>query len=870
MRLFLILILMVSTLANIVNAQFNIVPTVSITTSDNSLEVDKNVLVTATARDSDGSIESVKFYRNGALFKVDISAPYNYSSDSPQTSRSYSFYAVATDNDGGTATSNTTFVTWSDPAPEVIDFFAATPNVSTRNHFLGDTITLMGVFRDLAGNLSRANISDLGAGNEKGNKGVFPSIGLAEESINCFSDSIERSFTFPPGTPIGPYTFRTEVVDTNGANKIRWLVVTLYDPSRKLKLSISNTPAITEGGSVTLTATASDPEGSIKSITFYHNGSLVGRDKSPPYTYTYENATAGPQHFHANANTSGAGPHSKSNTVTVTVNAQPNNAKPNTLPNVVINTSTSSKIIPAPIGESFRLTAVANDPDGSIANVKFYRNGALVSTATTVPYVYIESHSNPEGYDFYAVATGYDRSTRTSETVTITWRDPDPAPSARLLTTHNAALPGQTIILTGLYSDPNNNLSAASIRDLGPGKKNGNMGVFPSIGTAGECIICSHELIDRSFTFPPDTPFGPYTFRTEVVDTSGASDIEWLVVTVQDPSLVHRVSLYDSPASVTEAGSVALTPTDRDSDESISTVKVDPGEFPVILEDGAYKNLDKKRLIWTVNNLFESEYDFVIVPADSYKFYADGREVEANFDLKTLRGKENNGPKIPGNYRKIVKEDGVYHLVLAREFIEAFNDASSKYAEVTDELNDFIDRVNLIKSSEIDNLTEAEIDSMLFIEPRLADSYVGEEKRKVLKAFIADCHFQSTNVFSIEESEDLSRYLYGDETKRYNHTFLGRYLSRYFYGDVEKRMLAGTTIIYERENYLLKRSLHSSSYDLSYLREMLDPKATPPSNFDPHLHTDPDANPFFWGSGYNSGYLIYDSRQWKLLFFHTE
>ena len=242
MRLFLILILIASTLANRVNAQFNIAPTVSITTSDNSLEVDKNVLVTASARDSDGSIESVKFYRNGALFKVDISAPYNYSSDSPQTSGSYSFYAVATDNDGGTATSNTTFVNWSDPAPEVFEFYAATPDVSTRNHFLSDTIRLIGTYRDLAGNLSRANVSDLGAGNKKGNTGTFPSIGPIGESLNCYYDSIERSFTFPPDTPIGPYTFRTEVVDANGAGDIGWLVVTLYDPSRALKVSISDPP----------------------------------------------------------------------------------------------------------------------------------------------------------------------------------------------------------------------------------------------------------------------------------------------------------------------------------------------------------------------------------------------------------------------------------------------------------------------------------------------------------------------------------------------------------------------------------------------------------------------------------------------------
>lgn len=118
MKLF--LILMVSALASVTTVRSNVAPTVWITTSGDSLEMDKNVLVTATARDSDGSIESVKFYRNGALFKVDISVPYNYSSDSPPTPGSYRFNAVAT----GTATSETTTVTWSDPTPTVSRFSA--------------------------------------------------------------------------------------------------------------------------------------------------------------------------------------------------------------------------------------------------------------------------------------------------------------------------------------------------------------------------------------------------------------------------------------------------------------------------------------------------------------------------------------------------------------------------------------------------------------------------------------------------------------------------------------------------------------------------------------------------------------------------
>ncbi len=85
------------------------------------------------------------------------------------------------------------------------------------------------------------------------------------------------------------------------------------------------------------------------------------------------------------------------------------------------------------------------------------------------------------------------------------------------------------------------------------------------------------------------------------MDTNGANDIEWLVVNVQDPSLM------------------TLKVTDRNSDESISTLKVGPGKFPFIFEDGGYGNLDKAKLIWRVNNFFESEFDFEIVPADSYK-----------------------------------------------------------------------------------------------------------------------------------------------------------------------------------------------------------------------------------------------------------
>ena len=192
-------------------------------------------------------------------------------------------------------------------------------------------------------------------------------------------------------------------------------------------------------------------------------------------------------------------------------------------------------------------------------------------------------------------------------------------------------------------------------------------------------------------------------------------------------------------------------------------VKVGLDEFPVIFEDGDYENLNKAGLIWTVNNLFEYVNNFEITQKGWYdKYSVNGREVESNLYLNTLSS--GYRPDIQGNYTDIIEEDGVYHLVLTRKFIEAYIEAS-KYEEVTSELNTFIDRLNRIKSADPDTLSEAEIDSMLFIDPKFSHNPDLEEKRIGLREFALDAHFQSTNVFWIGESEELGRYLHGDNAE---------------------------------------------------------------------------------------------------------
>ena len=272
-------------------------------------------------------------------------------------------------------------------------------------------------------------------------------------------------------------------------------------------------------------------------------------------------------------------------------------------------------------------------------------------------------------------------------------------------------------------------------------------------------------------------------------------------------------------------------------------VKIGPDEFPVIFEDSDYENLDRARLNWTVNNLFESVYDFEFLErGSSRKFHINGREVETNVYLRRL-GKGRYSPKIKSSshkrigYYDIIEENGDHHLVLSREFIEAFIEASSKYAEITDELNTFIDRLNRIKSAEIDNLSEAQIDSMLLIDPglALADKAGLEQKKRYLREFTVDTHFQSTNVFWIGEGTEKDIYPDGDETKP---------------------MFGGNAISYKREDYL--RNFHR--------RDRINPKAPPPSNFDPRLHTEPDLEPFIWVPNGTWGF-INENGQWKLAIF---
>jgi regulation of enolase protein 1 (concanavalin A-like superfamily) len=87
-------------------------------------------------------------------------------------------------------------------------------------------------------------------------------------------------------------------------------------------------------------------------------------------------------------------------------------------PTVSITNPSNGATFEAP--HNLTVTASASDPDGTIARVTFYEDGAFISSTSTAPYSLNFGTVNAGTYTFTAVATDNDGATTTSSPVTIT------------------------------------------------------------------------------------------------------------------------------------------------------------------------------------------------------------------------------------------------------------------------------------------------------------------------------------------------------------------------------------------------------------------------------------------------------------------
>lgn len=257
-------------------------PTVQITSPANGSGHNppiSNIIIRADAADADGSVQRVDFYSNNGfgwyLLGSDTTAPYEAPFSTPSSGVSdYTLTAHSVDNDGNIS--------------------ANAPPVNIHINFGGGPLPLPGAPPNI---LSPTNNQTFPAGSDititSDTGGATWTISRIEFYAN--GNLLGSDTTFPyeftwNDAPSGEYSLTARAVSPTRAPATSAPVsIEVLPASGNLAPSVNITsPAngtrFAAPATVTVTAGASDSDGSVSSVQFFVNGDLIGTDSSAPYS----------------------------------------------------------------------------------------------------------------------------------------------------------------------------------------------------------------------------------------------------------------------------------------------------------------------------------------------------------------------------------------------------------------------------------------------------------------------------------------------------------------------------------------------------------------------------------------------------------
>ncbi|MEP7328660.1 MAG: DUF1800 family protein [Betaproteobacteria bacterium] len=325
-------------------------------------------------------------------------------------------------------------------------------------------------------------------------------------------------------------------------------------PASNTPPTVSMTTSATSvavGTALTLTANASDADGSVSRVMFYNGPTQIAQDFSAPFTTTYTPAAAGTYMFSAVA-VDNQNAQSSSNTIMVTVTAGAPGG-PNTPPTVSLVTSTTNMSV----GGTALLTASAADADGTVTKVEFYEGSNLIGTTTTSPFTSTFSPIAKGNYAFKSIATDNRGATTTSNTVTIfvssTGGGNNP-PTVSLAASPTTISAGVVSVLTATAADSDGTVSKVLFFD-------------------GASLLGQTTSPPFKFNFS-SSAVGPHQLTAIAYDDKNATATS-NTITVSVAASANKpptVSLAASAASVVTGVVSTLTATAADADGTISKV----------------------------------------------------------------------------------------------------------------------------------------------------------------------------------------------------------------------------------------------------------------------------------------------------------
>jgi RHS repeat-associated protein len=369
-------------------------PTVAITSPANgaTFTAPASIVLTASASDSNGTVAKVEFFRGKTLIGTASSAPYSVTWANVAAG-SYTVTAKATDNGGASATSAGVAITVTSAGgggSGNITIASPANNASV----YGTSVTVSGTF---VGTSTPAFVLlDNGASSR-----------FATVTGNSYAGALPIN--------VGANTVTASVERADRTNdKTNIAVNGKADPI--VLITSPGSGALSAGANVTIAADALSPGGSIASVSFYKGSTLLGTATSPPYQYNWTNIPAGSYTLAATA-TDNQG-HSATATQPLQV------GPPNLLPSVSVTNPTPSAVFTAPA--SIKIDVTASDSDGTVTQVEFLQNGAVLGATNIAPYTFTWGSAPVGNYAITARATDNSGGVATSPAVNITVNSPPP------------------------------------------------------------------------------------------------------------------------------------------------------------------------------------------------------------------------------------------------------------------------------------------------------------------------------------------------------------------------------------------------------------------------------------------------------------
>jgi regulation of enolase protein 1 (concanavalin A-like superfamily) len=252
------------------------------------------------------------------------------------------------------------------------------------------------------------------------------------ESADGVAWTLVGSDTFSLGsTALVGLAVSSHVAGTNATAVFDNVIVTAADPTPTNVPPVismtgpANGATFTAPATVSLTATASDSDGTIAKVDFYAGATLLGTATAAPYTLAWSNVPAGSYTLTAVATDDQS---AATTAASISIVVDPSTPPANVAPTVSITGPVDASHFTAPA--SIPVTASAADSDGTISKVEFYAGSTLIGTATAAPYAISWTGVAAGSYTLTAVATDNGAAATTAAAISVIV-DPE-APSSEL------------------------------------------------------------------------------------------------------------------------------------------------------------------------------------------------------------------------------------------------------------------------------------------------------------------------------------------------------------------------------------------------------------------------------------------------------